>query len=65
MPIQIRTKKEKAEIETQQVNSETKVSNVQYNLKSNKLFCTSYSSIHFGLFFERNNFLPIFFNLNS
>ena len=52
MLIQIRTKKAKAEIETQQVNSETKVSNVQYNLKSSKPFCTSYLSIHFGLFFE-------------
>ena len=46
MSIEIQTKEVTAEIETHPVTAEANVS-VQYNLKSYKSFCASYSSIHY------------------
>ena len=49
IPIGIPGKEANTEIEIHSVTLETKIS-VQYNLKPYKIFCASYSSIHFGLF---------------
>ena len=50
MPIGTPTKEAKAEIETHPVTTEAKTSDIQYNLKSYKTFCASYSSIYFYSF---------------
>ena len=47
----IPTKEAKTEIKARPVIAEAKLS-VQYNLKLNKLFCASYSSINFSLFLQ-------------
>ena len=48
----IPTKEGKAEIETHPVTAEVEKVTFQYDLKSCKPFCSSYSSIHLGLFLQ-------------
>ena len=55
--IGILIKEAKKEIEIHPVILEAKKESVQYNLDFYKAFCTFYSSIHFALFLQRNNFL--------
>ena len=56
IPIEIPTKEAKAEMEMHPLAVEINIS-AQYNSKLYKLFYTSYSLIHFGLFLQLNNFL--------
>ena len=56
IPMGIPIKEAKAEIETHPVIVGAKI-RVQYNLELYKTSCAFYSSIHFGLFLQRINFL--------
>ena len=47
----------RTEMKTGLVTVEIKRRSVQHNSEPQKLFYTSYSSIHFGLFLQRNVFL--------
>ena len=55
--IGITIKESKAEMETHPVIVEAKIRSVQYNLEVYKSFCVFYSSVHFNLFLQLNNFL--------
>ena len=56
VPIGIPSKEANVEIEIHPVIGEAKRESVQYNLVLYKPFCTFYTSIHFALFFQLNNF---------
>ena len=61
IPIEIPTKEVKSEMETHQVTIEITIARDQFNSKVYKLFYASYSSIHFDLFLQLNNFLSHLF----
>ena len=58
IPIGIPSEEAKAEIETNSVTVEAKIrETVQYNFRVVQLFLSFYSSVHFAVFLQQNNFL--------
>ena len=57
IPIKIPSKEEKEDVEIHIVIVEAKIRKCSINLELYKAFCAFYSSIHFTLFPQENNFL--------